>query len=467
MSELLDREMPVEVVPTKSNNKKYLTLLLLLMIGFLLGIGSMAFLEEQKEAPVVQPPVVKPIPSNIPVASTTKPTDLNLAIENKNDTVQKTKKEEAVAKTISSNKNIAAKSIDVEKITNSIVTTTNHKDQKPTNESIPFHANEEIVKKPLVIYSEFYKKQRTIGKVVDKSLLNIENGKIVKSEIAAKIEKNKEAANSPNILPENLKKYLATIDILDLPKASMSELDSKERRVEGEFILPKKSRWRLAAIGGAHITSRFPGWEIGMLAEYQLNNPQFAIQSGLTIKSLKKETYLNQYDEISFDSSSIVTDPNFSSGTSNNTVGEEFANANQVYLEKLNYVNTPLLLSYQPTSFMKVLLGMNLAFRFNFIDNAIENVTNQSDNSDLRLIAAEGSQSSFDPGFTARNTSDGIRKMDVAGVLGIGFYPTKNTGIDLRYHLGFLDYTDDSYFTTGERHTNQSLQISLIHYFGK
>ena len=128
-------------------------------------------------------------------------------------------------------------------------------------------------------------------------------------------------------------------------------------------------------------------------------------------------------------------------------------------LERLNYVNIPLLVSYQPVSALKLMAGLNLAIRLNKF-NAFGEGTN---NLDSELLSSEGRTSeSVDLIF-----DQGIKRTDISGVIGVGYFPLKNTGIDLRYNYGFQDYSRNEIFQNGKRHINQNLQLSLVHYFGK
>ncbi len=465
MSDLLDREMPVVVLPQKSNNKKYLTLLLLLMIGFLMGIASMAIFGGQQEVPSVAPKVT-PIPSHIPVADATEVIEMNDKSITEN--INTKRANTTIEKTITSVQSSSTKSASNanQKIRNQDVINLGASHQESSSDKIYFHANEKqkelfVVKRKNNIDSTRDKK------IADHDLVNMENGVAAKEELNTDWKEESHTIVSENKLPETLHNYLASAELLNLPTTNMSKLEASPRTLDSEVILPKVVRWRLAAIGGVHLTPGYSGWEGGLLAEYQLN-PRFAIQSGLTLSSLKKDINLNTYDESILDSSlepdlpGEINDPGQVSvgDLQNNSV--RGANGTNTYLSRLNYINTPLLLSYQPTSFMKIMLGMNLAYRFDFIDQVLDNGGEKS------LDYEQSSETTFSsPDQDSNSLKNGIKKTDLSGVFGIGFYPTKNTGIDLRYHLGFQDYSDDDYFTVGKVDTNQSLRLSLIHYFGK
>ena len=75
------------------------------------------------------------------------------------------------------------------------------------------------------------------------------------------------------------------------------------------------------------------------------------------------------------------------------------------------------------------------------------------------------------PSLTAResnqNIKNGINHFDFAASIGLGFYPTKKLGIDLRYNHGLTDITKNDVWGRNNFNTNRNVQFSLLYFFGK
>jgi hypothetical protein len=66
-----------------------------------------------------------------------------------------------------------------------------------------------------------------------------------------------------------------------------------------------------------------------------------------------------------------------------------------------------------------------------------------------------------------QDLQNGLKKIDFATTIGLGFYPTKNIGIDLQYNHGMTDITKDEVWLQHQVNSNKNLQLSAIYFFGK
>jgi long-subunit fatty acid transport protein len=66
-----------------------------------------------------------------------------------------------------------------------------------------------------------------------------------------------------------------------------------------------------------------------------------------------------------------------------------------------------------------------------------------------------------------KSLENDLARFDFSTSLGIGFYPTKKFGFDLRYNHGWVDYTPDNIWPQNQIDTNKNIQLSMLYFFGK
>ena len=147
-----------------------------------------------------------------------------------------------------------------------------------------------------------------------------------------------------------------------------------------------------------------------------------------------------------------------STGSNNNNSQAEMESARTLPLESLHYVSVPIALKFRPTSKMSLNIGLQASYLVNYFNYALQN---ESWDADLSI------QSNRSSARKVSGLDQYLNQFDLAGTLGVSYYPCDQLGLDLRYNRGLLDYTRDGYINGINNDYNNTFQLSLIYYFGR
>jgi len=466
MSQVLDQEMPVK--KSSAGSKRYGLLLLLLFVGFVAGIGASYYYLNNKVEPTPSPKKKAPVYAG---PGTT---------ETPNNTLSTS---ETLVESTSLSDGSSNRSSDE---SSTLVNKSNQTD--PLNSTVNAASKNNLVlerKEGNAIENNVQdqtiaiKPPRTV--VTENSTTNLTNNKIIPIVINEEFVA-KQTNRSPSEITKNdnlstiknetvLDQTYVTLEELKLPLAVLPVEASEDRTFPAELsIVNKKASWRLGAIGGAHYAGdKFGGWSAGLIADYQLS-PRWSFETGLNFTSFHKnvqfdleETDVDRAyaESITYDENSNLefepVEPPLGSSDPTSPINQEQLVGN-IGVQRLNYVNVPMLIAYQPNPALRLIMGLNAAFRL----NNFTAVGGGSRGGFIRANMDQEDQSQFDFIF-----EQGLRKIDLSGVCGIRYFPLSKTAIDLRYNYGITDFSRNDIFKDAKRDINQSLQLSLVHYFGR
>lgn len=470
MAELLDREMPVDPPPSKK--KRYgLLLLLLLLIGFVTGISASYFYLTNDEPTPTKPAPKVPIEDLI-IASTntTNTDDTNYTLTRSGNSGEPNIEKMASSTALSNATDIAISSKTIIPTQQKIKTKTIHSNptvQSTTNAVAIVETETTPVETSTTTNTLAIEQKEEV--VAFRDELNSEKPTDGFAKEVVTVDETTKTKDTEAF--ETIKSF--DLEPLDLPSASIALVTSEERIFNQKLVVVPKQKYdlKLGVMAGGHLAGKvFGGWSIGAVVEKKIS-PKFALHTGLGFTSLKKNqefildsistySFEDQFSELTADEPTNVATPVGFSQLIRQLSNEQ----RMINLKGLNYINVPLMVAYQPSAFLKVMIGINLNYRLNNFNLIGGNLSTDNDgNAEFQNVNNEGvaNKSALIDSVFDR----GIRKTDIGGILGLGFFPTKNTGIDLRYNFGFYDYSIDQIFQA-ERHTNSNLQLSLVHYFG-
>ena len=424
MSHMLDREMPIDT--PKRKRKRYGLLFLLLLIGFTAGIGAGYYYYGQSQPEQTAPKEEKAKEEILYAKENTESPNLSSETHSELD-----HHHQLTDKHVDNSENIKPKlsSPQLEATQNlSVIDQSDAKVDDVNENIIAIASNTTNNNGNTADRNESNPKADLILDQVNTELLSDDPVLISSNEIKQTAE-DRINAGSTEITKDNFdaSTIFQNLDVLKLPLAAAPLLTSDDRVWPDEFDLKSsRKRWRFGVMAGGHLeNAHLGGWSAGALASYQIN-PKWSFDTGLALTSLRKDELfvLNDvnleraYNESLDDGESAVADlPTNFNGNIDLLESLELQNTSMLSLARLNYVNVPLLVSYQPVSALKLMAGLNLAVRLNKFNAFGEG----GNNLDSELLSSQGRTSeSVDLIF-----DQGIKRTDISGVIGIGYFPLK------------------------------------------
>ncbi len=432
MSKMLDQEMPVATAPS-TGGKRYGLLFLFLLIGFASGIGTMMVLQEDGPE-MIEEAVPVPIKSNPrEVAQTGDPVaaHLNPSSAENDKLAEISKQSNSIEQQIQTNfskpsalladQNI--KTVDDKNLhfNSSSVIVFNKKSKVPTKASellknLPFEDSNRV--------NPFDQQQN------DRSTsFTIDAVPSSKNEVAINHQNFEALAllSSKDIAFLDVKNELVELDLLPFPQ---------EPKVNFGFYMGTQTR----DFKGMH------GISTGLYASYQLD-AKFSLRSGLGYSLLSGF-------QPKFEGAMEPLTPDFFEPIES-TILDEYStvasleNNQDLPIESLQYLDLPVALSYKMSQKVGILMGMKFSYLLNAKTDSHFATDLNDDESDLLNQALYNS----------------MRKMDVATVLGVGIYPTKKMGLELKYNHGLVDYTIDENWHVRQLNSNKTFELSLNYLF--
>jgi Outer membrane protein beta-barrel domain len=415
MRKILDEEMPQ--IPVKEDRKKrYILLVAILLIGFVSGIGTMVYVNQQQEVEFQTPLKVE---KELAVTS-----DLikNQASNNQNQKITNISKFPESA--------FEQKTIDNNDYLKNIIKNTEISKSKKRNKNS--------------ISSNSFNKN---SKQSDDGFNNKQSGFTITNQLQ----------QNDVIFETEKTESLGFI----ISKTALLENSKKTKKLD--FIkTPTKKKWRFGITFGSYSnnTRMLAGITFGGKTTFDINR-RFSIGTGLqySIFSGYKEGSSNsRADEIALDQQNQddTTSTSVGSSTEANFVldGRQLliSNSSRLPISSLHYIELPVEMAYRFSKKFQIHLGAKAGYLVNA--NAEFSYRNSNSfNSISRL--------------NDKDLYRSLNKFDFAASLGFGFYPSKKIGIDLRYNHGLIDFTRNDVWIQGKSNTNKNVQLSAIFLFGK
>ncbi len=423
MSDLLDQEMPVMASPASDNKRRYGLLLLFLLIGFGSGIGTMLLLDTNNQ------PATIPAPQH-PNPFIDSPKEI---VEADNDIAQatistSTAETDQLAK--QSKKAIQIEQKIQSKIKNAIAESSavNPSANKTLNEKNLYNNSSSVI-----VFNESPEKLITypagdqdVSKTFNgskRSGLQARNDEIVKALDADRSNINHLALLAHQEIP-----LLKVVQKEVHPEMLIVDMDPS---LSFGFYLGAQTR----NFSGMH------GVSAGWYTSSKLDD-RFSLRVGLG------------YSMISgFQSNSIgITEPltpaYFEPIDTNlddySTVASLESNQD-LPLRSMHYLDLPVALDFHMSESISVLMGAKLSYLLSAKTSGY--FSNNLNSSEVELLDQALYRS--------------MKKMDVATVLGLGFYPTSKLGVELKYNHGLIDYTRDEKWHIRQLNTNKTFELSL------
>lgn len=408
MRRILDKELP-QTQSREKGKKRYLPLLAFLLVGFVSGVGTMLYFSQ---LPAPKLPEVEKTKTEIAVIS----------------------KPEIAPQKPRANSNYL-NNLEESTVENSVFKKVNAKAvAKNTNPIFELQTG----KNPLT--TVFFNENTDQSEV--ESTLN-ENDFVGENPVSTK--------NSPDLLQ---------LQVLALEKINSKSIAPESLQSNEKFDLieiPKDKKWAFATTLGtyANTNSIFAGMTLGGKATFKLDR-RFVIGGGLQYSILsgyKKSGVFSSAED-------MAVDPNNYNDT---TATENFAGAFDQYVQtqpgiknlpisNLHYIEMPLEIAYRFSGKFQIHLGVKTGYLV--VANADE------------MLREANNRLSADRPVDA-DLYNGLEKIDFATTIGLGFYPTKNFGIDLQYNHGMVDITKDEVWLQNKANPNRNIQLSATYFFGK
>ncbi len=426
MQDMLDQEMPVlTTAPSKRRKKPYALLLLLWLVGFGAGISSILLWQQKMEPTSPE----KMLPT-IPIANVEQAIKETGLIERgeaekqfaENQIIKESKL--ALVKPLIKESKISAQKAVVSNFTKSnIVSIINNASDK--NSTLP---NTSSIDKP------------NLTELQSKAIFN--NPLHLESKQIASLEKF-------NLLPL----IIESVDFAGIVKI-------ENDKVLSELLIPadKKIKFNWGLMAGAHSEtgSGYGGYSLGFIVNAEMDR-RFGFATGLMFNRFQFNNIilnnspgafnLNQSNDLNPGVYNDVTEVPFQTRSSNSS-------SSAVRLGSANYVSVPLMLTYKTSRTFRVNMGVEYARMLNASSDKFNGNGNQDFSSSYKW-------------YDTSAYGDLLNKTNFTALFGLSLQPNEQFGFDLRYNHGFTDLSKNKGQFAGQSDTRESLQFSIMYYFGK
>ncbi len=413
MSKILDEEMPQ--IPAKGNGKKrYLLLLMILFIGFASGIGTMVYINQNQK---IEIPVLNDTTKDL--AETTNILDNQLSPDQ--------------AKTASSISTPSEELRDQNIIKN-------NGDSKVQTKNI------------------YTSKQN--GGVDSFDPIAFENTD--QNSIVLETNQTRQLSQVENRNINPIIKNTPTFDFISTKSDPLINAENDKKL--NLLAISKDKKWKFGISLGAFSNNikTFAGISFGGKVKYNLDR-RFAVGTGLQYSILsgyKESSYSRTNEQSSLAVTNAVDSSSFE--MLDEIYGpyrsiESSSGHDNLPISSLHYVEIPIELSYKISEKFQVQLGVKPGYL----------VKANADSPSVPDTNTLPSYSTQDRNLSDNKLYQSLNKINLATSIGIGFYPTKNFGIDLQYNHGLVDITKDNVWLQQQINTNNNFQLSATYFFGK
>ena len=427
MQGMLDKEMPAAAtIRQGSKGKSYLGFLLLFLLSFGAGVGSVLLWQQNIDVEETQPLEIQ---QHIPVAEneTKATTDNELVVLNE--------------------------SINTVNSTPTPVTTQSTKFTSPLafqTFSLPAYNYGKVSNQTIGYAQDYFRKyfqNKTNNTPVNNPTLTTATAS--KTELLKLSPKTLDPFESSNLLPINL------------TKASLALLESKDKKEAVTTLkIPEneKVKVKVAWLAGLHTepSKGYGGYSTGLMFDIEVDQ-RFGLQTGLNFSRF-------QFNDINLNDSPDAFDLNSSDGSapglSNDVIEVPFtvrstSGGAALPLGSASYVSIPVFLTYKPFKKFRINMGVEYA---RMIAASANKLRNSNSNFDYKT--------SYD--FLEGSSPYGnlLNKTNFSASFGFSYIPQGPFALDLRYNHGFTDLSKNTQQLVKQNDTRESLQFSLMYYFG-
>ncbi len=422
MSAMLDREMPVTQVPSTGHSafRRYGLLLLVLVIGFAAGVGTMLYWQPTTPD-ALQPPFEQP----------------------KNETPTMAPPAVAQAEFIPQARS------DIASNASSVAATPTRGGTSSTND--PLDSSTKTTNYSSKIYTsnpDHTAKENNLGQV---------------ATIPVEQESNRSIKDLPTMLTEAATNDRRTqiLPLADLDKTSVSLQVDEHIHEMSSLVFPERSeRLRFGLMVSVHSAplAKVSGASAGFNVEYQLDD-RFAVRSGISYTMYRD--FFNQNN----DYTPYIIDPTFDLNGElfdQYSTTESSKNVNVRPVSQMEYVEMPVALVYQASDRWRINLGVKMSYLLSVRDYGRVNRhdSNGGFNNPSPTTPIASNETSINDLLY-----QGLRKFDFATVIGIGFYPRPNYGLEVRFNRGMVDYTKDKFWNIRQINANRSFELGMHYNF--
>ncbi len=421
MAKMLDKEMPVATLVANPKPGRYGLLLLVLLIGFVSGIGTMFVLQRNVEKPKELKPFQQLEPAE-PLA--TRPA-------HKEQLRSTTESEQMIAT------NLEAASIEKSiqnQFSKKTITQSYNNNSKQNINELELYSNSSSV----IISNDFPESdsKNIIADLMDDSKIGLgANEPASVQALQFQGIKDYPAERSVMLAVNRLDKK--DISLLSLeeqtPKLEINPLNTTPKMNFGFYLGTQTRNFK-----GMH------GLTSGLYLSYRLD-PKFSFRTGLgysVIKGFQAKTI-----GVAEPLTPEFFEPIEANLNDYSTVAS-LENNQDLPFQSLHYLDLPLGLDYRMSDNFGILMGLKLSYLLEAKTDGYFS-ENLNEEESARLDDA---------------LYNSLRKTDVATVLGFGFYPSSNVGLELKYNHGLVDYTIDENWHVRQLNTNKTFELSLNYF---
>lgn len=406
MSALLDKEMPVAPAPVqKGNNRRYGLFALLLLVGFISGVGTTLLLDKNDAGDQKEKLEQVKTPQKIADSENKAVAVLSNAETDQLITQQKTtqKVEQQIQNTFQNNSKTSANVGNLYTNSSSVIV-------KSSSSAKEIPAASQVVKKLTPVAKQ----------TQQANLADLQSTQ----DISDRWDTPTAVIPTNALVAVDLPDHTTSLDYFPGYKAPKWSF--------GVFLSNHTRDW-----SGAH------GWSAGLNTSYRMDGA-FSIRTGLSYSQLTgfrstsfgvneplTHTYFEPLEQTDLDYSSVSS-----------------LEGNQdLPFQSLHYLDLPVALHYKMSRKVGIVMGVKMSYLLDTqMDGYIADGLDD-EQTDLLSEALYGS----------------MRKVDVATVLGFSINPTKNIGLEFKYNHGLIDYTKDQLWHIRQLNTNKTFELGL-HY---
>jgi len=414
MSNMLDREMPVTPAPKKG--KRYGLLLLVLLIGFVAGIGTMFFVQRGVVAPTIQPAIPQAprkmakekVVAKAEQSLMTAETDQLLAVQKSNQQIEN-------------------------KIQNTL--TKSATPSAPKNVNL-YDQNVYTNSSSVIVFNESPENKLKDHFIDPSSRLNTNRLANVQSTKAEEV--NNQIDNQKDVYPNSL---------AFLKHSSIPFIAVPQKGVELEIQMPRPAPKLNFGFYMGTQTRDFKGMHglsTGIYARYGLDD-KFSLRTGLGYSVItgfqSKSIGINEPLTPDYFEPIEINVQDYSSVT-------PLVNNQDLPLQNLQYLDLPVALDYRMSGKLSIIMGMKFSYLLNAKTSG--NVSQNLNDRDIKLLDDA--------------LYNSMRKMDVATVFGFSVYPSSKVGLELKYNHGLIDYTIDQNWHIRQLNTNKTFELSMNYF---
>ena len=439
MKTMLDEEMPVSISEKPTRSKKpYALLLLLWLVGFGAGVSSILFWQQKTDN--IIPEQDRP---TIPIAKVESPTIVKPSgsvDKSTSNAFEKPLAETQLAKNTTATK-VKPKLLKKETKLPSIANVNSFKSNTVSTKNNTSDNNSTFTSSAITTSTSSPASLNAVL-VQPNNKTKTQNSSVVEVEETPLVERS--SLQGLILTSEDFKGF----DDIGNEKALANLLVPSAKKI--------KFNWGLMAGLHSELNRGYGGYSLGVIVNAEVDR-KFGFATGLMfsrfqfndilLNNTPSAFNLNQNNADDTGVYNDVTEVPFQTRSTNST-------SSAIQFGSANYVSIPLLITYKTSRRIRVNMGVEYARMLSASSDKFKGAGRQDFTSTYKW-------------YDNSSYGDLLSKTNFSALFGFSIQPNDQIGFDLRYNHGFTDLSKNSGQFSAQSDTRESLQFSMMYYFGK